>query len=251
MEQACLTYVRQSSRCLVYQLDRTWTGKPLINILSGSPHIKTIPGWDEIPGEDGRHPPDRRIDPVEAREAIQQLISLGYIDKPDENKEKAIEDTVRELQYNLAQSYIDAGQYHNALPILKELSEKWPDEYRFGIQLVSCYQVIGQTKEARSLLEELFRRKERNAKEAVKKLKELKKKNKDKEFKDLSGEEQREFRKLSVVASRNPYSMEYLMGTLLFEEGKEEEALLQLKKAEKADSRRPGIYIKLGTSISK
>ena len=106
--------------------------------------------------------------------------------------------------------------------------------------------MIAQIKVARSLLEELFRRKERNAKEAVKRLKELKKKNKDKEFKDFSEQEQRELRKLTVEASRNPYSMQYLMGALLFEEGKGEKALIQLKKAEKADSRRPGIYIKLG-----
>ena len=77
-------------------------GKPLINIFSEPPNIKIIPGWDKIPGEDGRHPPDKRIDPVEAKEAIQQLIALGYIEKPEENREKAIEETIRELQYNLA-----------------------------------------------------------------------------------------------------------------------------------------------------
>ena len=54
-------------------------GKPLINIFSELREIATLPGWDEIAGADGRHPPDRRIDPVEAREALQQLISLGIL----------------------------------------------------------------------------------------------------------------------------------------------------------------------------
>jgi predicted AlkP superfamily phosphohydrolase/phosphomutase/tetratricopeptide (TPR) repeat protein len=226
-------------------------GKPLINIFSEPPEIAIVPGWDEIAGADGRHPPDRSIDPVEAREALQQLISLGYIEKPDENKEKAIEETVRELHYNLARSYIDAGQYENAVPILKELSGKWPDEYRLGIQLVLCYQATGEKKEARALLEELFRRKEKNAKEAAKKLKEHKEKNKDKESKELSAKEQRGLRKLISQASRNPYSMQYLMGSLLFEEGKKDKALVYLKRAERADSTQPGLYIKLGEVYQK
>jgi tetratricopeptide (TPR) repeat protein len=226
-------------------------GKPLINIFSDPPEIGIVPGWDEIAGADGRHPPDRRIDPVEAKEALQQLISLGYIEKPDENKEKAIEETIRELYYNLARSYIDAGQYGNAVPILKELSEKWPDEYRFGIQLVLCCQATGEIKRARALLEELFRRKEKNAKEAAKTLKEHKEKNKDKEFKELSAKEQRALRKLISQASRNPYSMQYLMGSLLFEEGKKDEALVYLKRAERADSTQPGLYIKLGDVYRK
>ena len=221
-------------------------GKPLVNIFSDPPKILIVPSWDEIQGEDGRHPPDKRIDPVEAREALQQLISLGYIEKPAENREKAVEETVRELRYNLARSYMDAGQHINALPILKELLEKWPDEYRFGIQLVFCHQALAEFREARFLLEELFAQKGRNAREAARKLKELKERNKGKEFKNLSEENQRELRKLTVEASRNPYSMEYLMGTLLFEEGKKEEALLHLKRAEKADSTRPDLYIKLG-----
>ena len=207
--------------------------------------------WDELPGADGSHPPDRRIDPVEAREAIQQLISLGYIDKPDEDKEKAMADSVRELQYNLARAYIDAGQYSNAAPILKELSEAWPDEYRFGIQLVTCRQATGEIREARSLLEDLFKRKEHNAKDAAKKLKELKERNKDKEFKELNAKEERELRTLTAEASRNPYSMQYLMGSLLFEEGREDEALVYLKKAEKADRSAPGLYVKLGDVYRK
>ncbi len=221
-------------------------GKPLINIFSDPPEIQIVPSWDEIPGEDGRHQPDKRIDPVEAREALQQLISLGYIERPAENMEKALEETVRELRYNLARSYMDAGRHCDSVQILKELFEKCPDEYRFGIQLVTCYQALDKIKEARSILEELFTRKERNAKDAAKELKEFKEINKDKELKDFSEEEQNILRKLTAEASINPHSMHYLMGTLLFEEGDEKKALDHLKKAEKADRTQPGLYIKLG-----
>ena len=115
---------------------------------------------------------------------------------------------------------MDAGQHGNAVPILKELSGKWPDEYRFGIQLVTCYQATGGIKEARILLEELFRRKNANAKEAAKKLKEHKEKNKDKESKELSAKEQREVRKLISQASRNPFSMHTLWAVFFLKKGK-------------------------------
>ena len=45
--------------------------------------------------------------------------------------------------------------------------------------------------------------------------------------------------------------MQYLMGSLLFEEGKKDEALVYLKKAEKADSTQPGLYVKLGDVYQK
>ena len=221
-------------------------GKPLVNIFREPPDIKVLPSWDEIIGADGRHPPDRRMDPVEAREALQQLVSLGYIDKPDENREKAAEDAVRELRYNLARSYIDASQYGNAVPVLEELHGKWPDEYRFGIQLVISCQALKEIKKARALLDELFVRKKNNMKEAAKQLKERHEKNGDKKPEELSAKEQRELRKLVAQASSNPYAMQYLMGSLLFEEGKKDEALVYLKRAEKSDSTQPGLYIRLG-----
>ena len=41
---------------------------------------RSIPGrFAPAPGEDGRHPDDVRIDPVDARESLQQLLDLGYM----------------------------------------------------------------------------------------------------------------------------------------------------------------------------
>lgn len=221
-------------------------GKPLVNIFEEPPEIKTIPSWDDVPGPDGMHPPDKVMDPMEAREALNQLVELGYIEKPDENREKAVRDSVRELQYNRARSYMDAGLHSEAIPILEELLEEQPDEYRFGIQLVSCYHAMVRVKEARTILEELFKRKKVNIKKSTKELKEFREKHKDTPFKDLERPIQREFRKLRAGASRNPFAMEYLMGTLLFEEGRDKEALSHLERAGKADSTQPGLYNRLG-----
>ena len=171
-------------------------GKPLINIFESPPDIKTIPCWDEVAGNDGGHPRDTVIDPVEAKEAIEQLIEVGYIDRPDENAEKAADECIRELRYNEARAYMDAGFYIKAIPILEEILEKWPDEYRFGIHLVSCYQTMERIRDARVLLEEIFQRKRKNARKAAKELKEYREKLKDGKPEEPSREEQRRLRNL-------------------------------------------------------
>ncbi|RMG06117.1 MAG: tetratricopeptide repeat protein, partial [Nitrospirae bacterium] len=221
-------------------------GKPLVNIFEDPPELITIPSWDDLPGDDGRHPPDAVIDPIEAKEAIEQLIQLGYIDRPDENREKASRECVRELRYNLARSYMDAGLYTEAVPVFEELVDEWPDEYRFGIQLVTCYKALGRITRARKLLEEVFDRKKKNAVKARKELKEFRKELEGKKIEDFSEEEKRKLRNLRAEASTSLYAIEFLMGSLLFAEGKKEEALQHLKRAEKADRNQPALYNKLG-----
>ena len=80
---------------------RDMDGKPLVGAFLEPPRIETIASWDDVPGEDGRHPPGMRIDPIEAQEAINQLVVLGYIEKPEENREKAVAQAVSEWNYNL------------------------------------------------------------------------------------------------------------------------------------------------------
>lgn len=221
-------------------------GKPLVNLFTEPPVIETIPSWDDVPGADGSHPPDKQVDPVEAQEAIRQLVELGYIEAPGENAEQAAAETVRELRYDLARSYIDANRHADAIPILEELLVKWPDEYRFTILLINCLHALDRVKETRPLLEELVVRREKNAKTAREKLKEFMEQHKDQKFEDLKDEEKHQYRRLRNEAGVNPAAMDYLMGSLLFAEGDEEGALQQLKKSEKADPRNPALLLKLG-----
>ncbi|MEW5724728.1 MAG: alkaline phosphatase family protein, partial [Thermodesulfobacteriota bacterium] len=226
-------------------------GKPLVNVFTHPPALRTIPSWDDVPGPDGRHPPDRQVDPIEAREAINQLVALGYIEKPPENQEKAAAEAVRELHFNLARSYMDAQRHPDAIPYLEELYEKWPDEYRFGVQLITCYQAIGRLDLIRPVLEELFRRKKKNMAEARKELRERRKKNKDRPAGERSRRERRAFRKLRAKAGWPAYTMEYLMGALLFAEGDSEGALVHLQKALKMDTGQPSLYLKTGDVFLK
>ncbi|MBW1790341.1 MAG: alkaline phosphatase family protein, partial [Deltaproteobacteria bacterium] len=210
-----------------------------------------VPSWDSIPGEDGRHPADMRIDPAEAKAAMDQLIELGYIERPDEDRENAAQQSMRELDYNLARAYMDAGLHMEAVPILEDLVSGWPDEYRFGLQLVSCFQTLGRIREARPMLERVFERKTENVNKASKSLEALKRKHGGTPSKDLTEEHQAELRRLSAEVSRNPYALEFLMGSLLFEEGDPERALAHFEAAEKEGGRNPAIHTRLGNVYLK
>ncbi|MGD0669687.1 MAG: alkaline phosphatase family protein [Bryobacteraceae bacterium] len=91
-------------------------GKVLSRAFVKPPEVAFIPTWEEVPGADGRHPPHTRLDAVAAHEALEQMIALGYIERPDENREIAVEMTIRELRYNLGEAYQDAWQAHRSAP---------------------------------------------------------------------------------------------------------------------------------------
>ena len=95
------------------------------------------------------HPRDKQISPADSKAALQQLVALGYIAEPNADKAKALEETVRELDYHLAQAYMDGGIYNQAVDILERLYNTWPMEHRFGFKLAGCYQSLGRTADLR------------------------------------------------------------------------------------------------------
>ncbi|PXF56252.1 MAG: hypothetical protein C4B58_14180 [Deltaproteobacteria bacterium] len=224
---------------------RDMDGNTLMNAFVAPQSIDSISSWDRAPGNAGTHPANQRLDPVDAMESINQLVALGYIEKPDENREKAVAQTVRELDYNLARAYMDAGCYVDAAPLFERLLEKWPDQYRFGIQLIACYQALERIADARRTIEDIFKRKDKNVARALDELKEFNKEHADKKPDKLSEKDRHELRRLRSEASYNPYGMEYHMGAILFAEGDEDGALLHLRNAEQADAGQPELYIKL------
>jgi len=221
-------------------------GKPLVNIFREPPPVKTIPTWDAVPGPDGRHPPETQLDPVEAQAAIDQLVALGYIERPPDDMAQAQAEAVRELHYNLARDYIGAGLFGNALPLLEELATRWPDDYRFGVLRVRCLQQLGRLTEARPLLEELLARRERNAALAAERLRQWTAEHPGFQFEKLDPQTQQQLRRWERESVPNPHALHSLMGALLFAEGRETEALDHLQKAAQADADRPGIYLQMG-----
>lgn len=150
-------------------------GKVLIDIYENPPaEIQRIPSWDAVPGDHGMHPPDKQISAADSKAALQQLVALGYIEEPDADQSKAIEQTVRELDYNLAQAWIDGGYFAEAVAILERLYGKWPMEHRFGFRLSGCYQSQGRTADLRAMVTTVCERRMQEASEAIATFKELK-----------------------------------------------------------------------------
>ena len=99
-------------------------GRVLLDAFAKETFVETIPSWDDVEGNDGRHPEGFQLDPLESDEAIKQLVELGYIEELSPDKKENVESVVRELEYNLARSYMDAGRYPDAVEILGKLFKR-------------------------------------------------------------------------------------------------------------------------------
>jgi tetratricopeptide (TPR) repeat protein len=133
-------------------------GKPLgqaIDAESTEP-LAPIASWEDVDGDAGMHPSDRRADPYAAREALRQLVELGYIEEPSQNDEQAARDAAREAKYNVARAYHDGGLVAEAASHLQELFEAYPDDLRFGVALARVYMGLRRFDEVRALAEELI-----------------------------------------------------------------------------------------------
>src|SRR2546425_8048331 len=141
-------------------------GKVLVTAFKQPPAIEPIESWDQGPGDAGCHPPETSLDPVASAEAFKQLIALGYIAPPAANAQDAVEESVRELKYNLARAFRDGNCCGEAAALAEELWTRWPKEHRFGILLVDCLSALRQVARRRTVIEELGRRIEQYQAEA-------------------------------------------------------------------------------------
>ena len=130
-------------------------GKPLVDAFEQKPEIEWIASWEDVEGNDGRHPKDMVIDAADSEAALDQLVALGYIDRPDQDASKAIADSQRELDYNLSRAYMDEDKYGEAIPLLQKLYLENPLEFRFGVQLANCLRATARNEDLSSLIEDL------------------------------------------------------------------------------------------------
>jgi predicted AlkP superfamily phosphohydrolase/phosphomutase/tetratricopeptide (TPR) repeat protein len=129
--------------------------RPQRSVTSTHLQIEFIPSWEQVSGADGSHPKHMRLDPIAAHEALEQMIALGYIERPDENRELAVQKTIRELRYNLGEAYQDADRHWEAYEIFRELWAADPDEQRFAVRLFVSAQALGMLDEMRRIVTDL------------------------------------------------------------------------------------------------
>ena len=130
-------------------------GKVLLSAFENPTEIKTIKSWENIKGADGSHPEDLEINQEEARQELQQLIELGYVEDPGENGAEAVKSTVDENNYNLSRAYINGGEWEEGIKILEQLHEENPKTLRFAVRLAHAYQATGKFKDARKTVDHI------------------------------------------------------------------------------------------------
>jgi predicted AlkP superfamily phosphohydrolase/phosphomutase/tetratricopeptide (TPR) repeat protein len=132
-------------------------GKPLLQIYEEPVMPDYIPSWEDVEGEDGSHASDLQEDMWAAKEALDQLVELGYVEAADESTEDRVRKAVNESQYYLARTYLNADNYTKAIPILNKLFDENPDVLRYGMYLamsnlkqkeyLECRRVVDKLKE--------------------------------------------------------------------------------------------------------
>ena len=254
-------------------------GRVVSEAFEQTPETKYVASWDEIDGEDGCHEKDKQLNPFEAEEAMQQLVDLGYIEELHGDNKVNVKNAVRELNFNLARSYMDAGLFGEAIPLLTELYDEHQSEYRFGLQLAMCYKSMGRIEDLDEIVEHLSKRRIYDARSAQKKLIEFQKigmqrrQEKDAEQagsqepeageaekqngsntaahpgtkdKVFSEKELKEISKHRAIAMVNHYTLDFLKGFVLLAKGKAKDAIAFLQKAIDAQPRKPGLFIQIG-----
>ncbi|MFK5948580.1 MAG: alkaline phosphatase family protein, partial [Methylococcales bacterium] len=220
-------------------------GRPLLSAFENPQQIPPVESWDSISGDTGRHPDNLQVDPVDESEALKQLIDLGYIDELDNNKEKAISNTIKELRYNLARDYIDANKQSEAIPILQELWKDNHSEARFGIVLFDCFLTLKQLKLAKQTLKLIIKYKNKLSLRAKEELIQFWQQIEDKNKLDTL--QTFTLKKLKKQAGTNRASIAFFWGKLFFAERKYKQALIEFDKAESVQMHNiPSLWQKKG-----
>ncbi|WP_347374167.1 alkaline phosphatase family protein [Aequorivita sp. Q41] len=96
-------------------------GKVALDIFKDPGEVQYIKSWDEESGDFGELLKERETDQLTDNETMEQLIELGYIERPEEKIEDAILKTRCDLKHNLARVYLGKKDYEEARRILLEL----------------------------------------------------------------------------------------------------------------------------------
>lgn len=99
-------------------------GKIALDIFEEIKPPKFIDSWESVKGDFGEHLDSNNTNQLNDQEAMQQLIDLGYIERPDEKIEVAILKTKCDLKHNLSRVYRGKKDYEAAKSILLELIEE-------------------------------------------------------------------------------------------------------------------------------
>lgn len=139
--------------CLGLPVGDDMDGKVLTQIFEEERVPQSINSWEDVEGECGMHGEQEEGDEDAAKRALDQLVELGYMDKPSDKDEDNRKKATDECNFNLAKAYMDGGKLEEALRLLEALYESEPNIPRIAFHLAVCYQSLGKLKDCRRIIE--------------------------------------------------------------------------------------------------
>jgi predicted AlkP superfamily phosphohydrolase/phosphomutase/tetratricopeptide (TPR) repeat protein len=130
-------------------------GRVWLETLNRGVNPERVLSWELTPGEDGRHPEDMRVDPMDSLAVVQQLVDLGYIEAVSSDARESIKQVVSDRKYNLVRALIHAGKPGEAIPLLEELLEEKAECFAYLIQLSECYLRTAQIEKLETVLAQI------------------------------------------------------------------------------------------------
>lgn len=131
-------------------------GHPLLQAFETPPEVARVPSWEDVPGESGRPTAEALADPWAEREALQQLIALGYVSEEETSGTEAADRATREATFNLARVYRSTGRLDEALMHFEAAASKTPDDERLATWLAQAYFEADRVPEARGVTDRLL-----------------------------------------------------------------------------------------------
>lgn len=122
---------------------RDMEGRVLVEAFQEPPALNFIPSWEEVPGDAGMHTGETKLPPEESAALLEQFIALGYIDRPDQNRERAAAACRMEQNWNLSRVYLETARYAEALELLEQVHSEAPDRTDIAFLLARCQARLG------------------------------------------------------------------------------------------------------------
>lgn len=132
---------------------RDMDGRVIVEALERPQPFDAIESWDRLEGDAGLHPAETRTDPFEARDALKQLVDLGYMAPLSADADEQAERVRRETQFNLGVVYATTGRPELATPVFQALVESCPNEKRYAVNLARCQIASGRPRDAITTLQ--------------------------------------------------------------------------------------------------
>jgi predicted AlkP superfamily phosphohydrolase/phosphomutase/tetratricopeptide (TPR) repeat protein len=223
---------------------RDMEGKVLAGAFESTPPVKRIATWEKVDGDDGRHPPHMKLDPLAATESLEQLVALGYVEEPDADDDQAAKRTIADLRTNLAEAYQDAGRHAEAAAILRELREANPNDLRAALRLFISAQALGRRDEMEAIAKDWSGRRKQVYESSLARLNQLRERGRASETTPrLNAEERAELKALRRLCRYDPPLTAFFEAQILRARRKWREALTAIETIPVPDLVRPGLFI--------